>query len=48
MKLQDLEMKLISGLFTFEELRKGGNKIMEITYRGSVYYGEVKELEDGR
>ena len=48
MKLQDLEMKLMSGLFTFEELKKNGNKMMEITYRTSIYYGEIKELEDSR
>lgn len=48
MKLDELENKLISGLFTFQELRKGGNKMMEITYRNSVYYGQIHELEDGR
>ena len=48
MKLQDLEKKLRSGLFTFDTLRKNGNKLMEITYRTSVYYGEVKEVDDGK
>jgi len=48
MKLKDLETKLISDLFTFEEIKKEGNKMMEITYRNSVYYGQIRELEDGR
>lgn len=48
MKLQDLEMKLISGLFTFEELKKNGTKMMEITYRTSIFYGEIKVLDDSR
>jgi hypothetical protein len=48
MKLEELETKLISGLFNFSELRKYGGKLMEITYRQSMYYGEVKELEEGR
>ena len=48
MKLKDLEMKLISGLFTFEDLKKNGTKMMEITYRTAVFFGEIKEHEDSR
>ncbi len=48
MRLKELETKLISGLFTFEEVKKEGCKMMEITYRNSIYYGQIKELEDGR
>jgi hypothetical protein len=48
MKLEELETKLRSGLFTFEELRKNKTKLMEITYRTSKYYGEVKELESSK
>lgn len=48
MKLKDLETKLMSGLFSFETLKKEGYKMMEITYRNSIYYGQVKEFEDGR
>ena len=48
MKLKDLETKLISGLFAFEDLKKEPAKMMEITYRNSIYYGQIEELEDGR
>jgi len=48
MRLQELETKLMSGLFTFEEIKKEENKMMEVTYRSSVYYGQIKELEGNR
>lgn len=48
MRLKDLETKLMSGLFSFEDLKKDGFKMMEITYRTSIFYGQVKEFEDGR